>query len=30
LYTPDKIGEDTIHHDAQYPSTLILPVTAGH
>jgi hypothetical protein len=25
-YTPDKIGRDTIHHDAKYPSQLILPV----
>lgn len=27
-YRPDKIGTDTIHHDAAHPSVLILPVTA--
>ena len=27
-YRPDKIGADTIHHDARHPSQLILPVTA--
>ena len=26
-YRPDKIGSDTIHHDAAYPSELILPVS---
>jgi len=26
VYRPDKIGSDTIHHDATYPSRLILPV----
>lgn len=26
FYTPDKIGEDTIHHSPQHPSVLILPV----
>jgi putative CocE/NonD family hydrolase len=26
LYRPDKIGADTIHHDAAHPSHLILPV----
>lgn len=25
-YRPDKIGADTIHHDAAHPSRLILPV----
>jgi putative CocE/NonD family hydrolase len=25
-YRPDKVGTDTIHHDATYPSRLILPV----
>jgi putative CocE/NonD family hydrolase len=25
-YRPDKIGADTIHHSAQYPSQLVLPV----
>jgi len=25
-YRPDKIGSDTIHHDATHPSELILPV----
>ena len=25
-YRPDKIGSDTIHHDAAHPSELILPV----
>jgi len=25
-YTPDKVGRDTIHHDARYPSQLLLPV----
>ena len=28
-YRPDKIGRDTIHHDARHPSALILPVTSG-
>jgi predicted acyl esterase len=27
MYRPDKIGTDTIHHTAQYPSHVILPVT---
>lgn len=27
-YRPDKIGADTIHHDARHLSQLILPVTA--
>ena len=27
-YRPNQIGEDTIHHSAEYPSALILPVTA--
>jgi hypothetical protein len=26
-YRPDKIGSDTIHHDAPYPSELVLPVS---
>ena len=26
-YRPDKIGSDTIHHDAAHPSELILPVS---
>ena len=26
-YRPDKIGQDTIHHDARHPSALFLPVT---
>jgi len=25
-YRPDKVGADTIHHDATYPSRLVLPV----
>jgi uncharacterized protein len=25
-YTPDKVGRDTIHHDARRPSHLILPI----
>jgi predicted acyl esterase len=28
-YRPDKIGRDTIYHDAMYPSELILPVMPG-
>ena len=28
-YVPSKIGTDTIHHSAQYPSALTLPVTEG-
>jgi len=28
-YRPDKIGADTIHHSAQYPSRLVLPVAPG-
>jgi predicted acyl esterase len=28
-YLPSKIGADTIHHSAQYPSALTLPVTEG-
>jgi hypothetical protein len=30
LYTPNKIGEDTIHHGTLHPSALILPVAEGH
>lgn len=26
IYRPDKHGTDTIHHNAQYPSELILPI----
>ncbi len=26
IYRPDKMGADTIHHDAEHPSQLILPV----
>jgi putative CocE/NonD family hydrolase len=26
VYRPDKIGTDTIHHDAAHPSQLVLPV----
>jgi len=26
-YRSDKIGSDTIHHDALHPSELILPVS---
>jgi predicted acyl esterase len=25
-YTPDKVGDDTIYHDATRPSRLLLPV----
>ena len=28
-YRPDQIGEDTIHHSAEHPSVLVLPVTAN-
>ena len=28
-YRPDKIGQDTVYHNAQYPSALTLPVTSG-
>ena len=28
IYRPDKMGTDTIHHDAEHPSQLILPVMA--
>ena len=28
-YQPNKIGTDTIHHSADYPSALTLPVTEG-
>jgi predicted acyl esterase len=28
FYRPDKIGADTIHHSAQYPSQLVLPVAS--
>jgi|GEM_PF-2843354 len=26
FYRPDKIGTDTIYHDAEHPSELVLPV----
>jgi predicted acyl esterase len=26
IYRPDKMGADTVHHDADHPSRLILPV----
>ena len=29
IYRPDKIGADTIHHDAAHPSHLVLPVLAA-
>jgi len=29
VYRPDKIGTDTIHHDSQRPSHLVLPVLAA-
>jgi len=29
FYTPDKVGRDTIHHDARHPSRLLLPVMDG-
>lgn len=28
-YTPDKVGQDIIHHSARYPSRLLLPVAEG-
>ena len=28
IYRPDKIGTDTIHHDAAHPSHIVLPVLA--
>jgi uncharacterized protein len=28
-YRPDKIGSDTIYHDAVHPSELILPISAA-
>jgi hypothetical protein len=28
-YVPSKIGTDTIHHSAEHPSVLILPVMEG-
>jgi predicted acyl esterase len=28
-YTPNKVGTDTIHHDPQHPSHLVVPVLAG-
>jgi predicted acyl esterase len=27
-YTPDKVGRDTIHHSAEHPSHILLPVVA--
>ncbi len=29
VYRPDKIGTDTIHHDAEHPSHIVLPVLRG-
>jgi predicted acyl esterase len=29
IFTPDMVGTDTYHHDARYPSRLILPVAVG-
>jgi hypothetical protein len=29
VYRPDKIGTDTVHHDAAHPSQLILPVLSS-
>jgi len=29
IYRPDKMGTDTIHHDAEHPSQIILPVMPG-
>jgi uncharacterized protein len=26
IYRPDKLGTDTIYHDAQHPSHLVMPV----
>ena len=26
IYRPDKVGADTIHHDAEHPSHIVLPV----
>jgi hypothetical protein len=28
LHRPDKIGTDTIHHNAAHPSQVVLPVLA--
>ena len=28
-YRPDKIGQDTVYHNAQHPSVLTLPVMNG-
>jgi uncharacterized protein len=30
IYRPDKMGSDTVHHDAAHPSQLILPVMLDH
>ena len=29
IYRPDKMGSDAIHHDAQHPSHLVMPVMPG-
>ncbi len=29
IYRPDKIGTDTIHHDATHPSALVMPVLSA-
>jgi predicted acyl esterase len=28
-YTPDKVGRDTIHHNAQHPSHILLPIVTS-
>lgn len=28
-YTPDRVGQDTINHNAEYPSYILLPVVRG-
>ena len=28
-YTPNKVGRDTIHHDVQHPSHILLPIVTG-
>lgn len=29
LYTPNKVGRDTVYHSARHPSALILPLASG-
>lgn len=29
IFTPDTVGTDSIHHSAEYPSRLLLPVRSG-